>query len=130
MSQIPEDLKYTRNHEWVRVEDDGQVTVGITDHAQETLGDIVFAEPPEEGINVTADEACAVIESVKAASDVYAPISGEVVKGNDDLADSPELINNDPYGDGWVMRIMPSDTSELDNLIDAKGYQELVAEEG
>ncbi|BAU56704.1 glycine cleavage system H protein [Halorhodospira halochloris] len=130
MSQIPEDLKYTRNHEWVRREDDAHVTVGITDHAQESLGDIVFAEPPEEGTSISAEEGCAVIESVKAASDLYAPISGEVVQANEELADSPELINNDPYGDGWVMRVKLSDPNELDNLLDASAYQELVAEEG
>lgn len=130
MSQVPEDLKYTHNHEWVRIEDENHVTVGITDHAQESLGDIVFAEPPEEGSTISAEEGCAVIESVKAASDLYAPVSGEVVKANEDLADSPELINNDPYGDGWVMRVKLSDPSELDNLIDAEGYQDLVADEG
>jgi glycine cleavage system H protein len=130
MSQVPEDLKYTRNHEWVRIEDENHVTVGITDHAQESLGDIVFAEPPEEGSSISAEEGCAVIESVKAASDLYAPISGEVVKANEDLADSPELINNDPYGDGWVMRVKLSDPSELDNLLDNQAYQDLVADEG
>lgn len=129
MSQIPEELKYTRNHEWVRVENDGVVTVGITDHAQESLGDIVFAEPPEQGASVSAEEACAVIESVKAASDLYSPVSGEVVKGNAGLADSPELVNSDPYGDGWVMQVHLSDSSELENLLDASAYQDLVAEE-
>ncbi|ABM61966.1 glycine cleavage system protein GcvH [Halorhodospira halophila] len=130
MSQVPEDLKYTRNHEWVRVEADGSVTVGITEHAQESLGDLVFVEPPEAGTQVQAEEACAVVESVKAASDVYAPISGEVTQGNEALADNPEAVNTDPYGDGWIMRIQPADTSEIDGLLDAAAYQELVADEG
>ncbi len=129
MSQIPEDLKYTRNHEWVRVEADGSATVGITEHAQESLGDLVFVEPPEVGTQVQPEEACAVVESVKAASDVYAPISGEVTESNDELADSPETVNNDPYGEGWIFRVQPADTGELDNLLDASAYQELVAEE-
>ncbi|MFP4648361.1 MAG: glycine cleavage system protein GcvH [Halorhodospira sp.] len=129
MSQVPADLKYTRNHEWVRVEADGIVTVGITDHAQESLGDLVFVEPPEVGTQVQAEEACAVVESVKAASDVYAPISGEVTQGNDDLADNPEAVNNDPYGDGWIFRVQPADTGELDGLLDASAYQQLVEEE-
>ncbi|MBK5936365.1 glycine cleavage system protein GcvH [Halorhodospira halophila] len=130
MSQVPEDLKYTRNHEWVRVEADGSVTVGITEHAQESLGDLVFVEPPEVGTQLQAEEACAVVESVKAASDVYAPISGEVTQGNEALADNPETVNTDPYGDGWIMRIQPADTSEIDGLLDAAAYQELVADEG
>ncbi len=129
MSQVPEDLKYTRNHEWVRVEADGSATVGITEHAQESLGDLVFVEPPEVGTQVQPEEACAVVESVKAASDVYAPISGEVTESNDELADSPETVNNDPYGEGWIFRIQPADTGELDSLLDASAYQELVAEE-
>jgi len=129
MSQVPEDLKYTRNHEWVRVEADGSATVGITEHAQESLGDLVFVEPPEVGTQVQPEEACAVVESVKAASDVYAPISGEVTESNDELADSPETVNNDPYGEGWIFRVQPADTGELDNLLDASAYQELVAEE-
>jgi len=130
MSQVPEDLKYTRNHEWARAEADGTVTVGITDHAQETLGDLVFVEPPEEGTEVRAEEACAVVESVKAASDVYSPIGGEVIQGNEALGDSPELVNSDPYGEGWILQIRPADPSELDNLLDAAAYQELVADEG
>ncbi|MFP4129761.1 MAG: glycine cleavage system protein GcvH [Halorhodospira sp.] len=129
MSQVPEDLKYTRNHEWVRVEADGSATVGITEHAQESLGDLVFVEPPEVGTQVQPEQACAVVESVKAASDVYAPISGEVTESNDELADSPETVNNDPYGEGWIFRIQPADTGELDSLLDASAYQELVAEE-
>ncbi len=130
MSQVPEDLKYTQNHEWVRLEADGSVTVGITDHAQESLGDLVFVEAPEPGTSVQAQEACAVVESVKAASDVYAPISGEVTEGNEALADSPEAVNSDPYGEGWIMRIQPADAGELDGLMDAAAYQQLVADEG
>ncbi len=130
MSQVPEDLKYTQNHEWVRLEADGSVTVGITDHAQESIGDLVFVEAPEPGTSVQAQEACAVVESVKAASDVYAPISGEVTEGNEALADSPEAVNSDPYGEGWIMRIQPADAGELDGLMDAAAYQQLVADEG
>ncbi|MBK1733735.1 glycine cleavage system protein H [Halorhodospira abdelmalekii] len=130
MTQVPNDLKYTQNHEWVRLEGDGQVTIGVTDHAQESLGDLVFVEPPEAGAIVRAEEACAVVESVKAASDVYTPVSGEVVEINETLADSPELINTDPYGEGWIMRIQLADASELDTLLDAAAYQELIADEG
>jgi glycine cleavage system H protein len=123
MSNIPADLKYSKSHEWVRDEGDGTVVVGITDHAQEQLGDLVFVEPPEAGDTVTAGEACAVVESVKAASDIYAPVSGEVVEGNQALGDSPEAINEDPYGEGWIMRIRLSDASELDGLLDADAYR-------
>ena len=118
MSNVPGDLKYTKSHEWVRREDDGSVTVGITDHAQSALGDLVFVEPPEAGSDVSAGDACAVVESVKAASDVYSPVSGKVAAGNDALADGPELVNQDPYGDGWIMRIEASDPAELDSLMD------------
>jgi len=123
MSDIPGDLKFTKSHEWIREEDDGTVVVGITDHAQAALGDLVFVEPPEVGSEVAVGEACAVVESVKAASDVYSPVSGEVVEANEALADSPELVNQDPYGDGWIMRIELSDASELDRLMDADSYE-------
>jgi len=123
MSDVPGDLKYTKSHEWVREEEDGTVVVGITDHAQSALGDLVFVEPPEAGTEVAAGDACAVVESVKAASDVYSPVSGEVVEANDTLADSPELVNQDPYGDGWIMRIQVSDASELGELLDAEAYE-------
>jgi glycine cleavage system H protein len=123
MSNVPGDLKYTKSHEWVRREDDGSVTVGITDHAQSALGDLVFVEPPEAGSDVSAGDACAVVESVKAASDVYSPVSGTVAAGNDALADGPELVNQDPYGDGWIMRIEASDPAELDSLMDAATYE-------
>jgi len=124
MSNIPSDLKYTRSHEWLRHEDDGTITVGITDHAQDALGDLVFVETPEAGAEVKAGEACAVVESVKAASDVYSPIDGEVITGNEELATQPELLNNDPYGEGWIMRISPAAEAETSALLDAKAYEE------
>jgi glycine cleavage system H protein len=123
MSDVPGDLKYTKSHEWVREEEDGSVLVGITDHAQSALGDLVFVEPPEAGSEVAAGDACAVVESVKAASDVYSPVTGEVTEANDALSDSPELVNQDPYGDGWIMRIQLSNPSELDELLDAESYE-------
>lgn len=122
MSNIPGDLKYTRSHEWVRVEDDGTATVGITDHAQDALGDLVFVETPESGRSVSAGDACAVVESVKAASDVYAPVAGEVLGGNEALGDRPELVNEDPYGEGWLFKIRLASSGEIDNLLDAEGY--------
>jgi len=125
MSEIPSDLRYRDSHEWVRVEDDGTVVVGISDHAQGALGDMVFVELPEPGMSYDQGEACAVIESVKAASDVYAPLSGEVLKANGQLEDSPELVNSDPYGDGWLFRLLPSDASQIDGLMDAAAYAEL-----
>src|SRR5210317_2040148 len=122
MSNIPVELKYAKSHEWARVNDDGSVTVGISDTAQDQLGDMVFIEVPEVGATVTAEEACAVVESVKAASDVYAPVGGEIVEVNEGLADSPETVNNDAYGEGWIFRIEPSDAGELGALMDADGY--------
>lgn len=124
MSKIPSDLKYTRSHEWLRKESDGSFTVGITDHAQDALGDLVFVETPESGRSVKAGEACAVVESVKAASDVYSPIDGEIVAGNEALGSQPELLNTDPYGEGWIMRIRPADEAETSALFDAKAYQD------
>jgi glycine cleavage system H protein len=129
MSKVPAELKYTRSHEWVRREDDGSVTIGITDHAQEALGDLVYVEAPESGGQVKAGDACAVVESVKAASDVYSPIAGEIVAGHQELADEPEHVNNDPYGEGWIFRIKPADQSALDGLLDADGYQKVLDEE-
>lgn len=123
MSKIPAELKYARTHEWLRQEDDGSVTVGISDHAQAALGDLVFVETPEAGRTVTAGEACAVVESVKAASDVYSPIGGEVIAGNEALATQPELLNTDPYGEGWIMRIRPAVGAETSALLDAKAYE-------
>lgn len=128
MSQIPENLKYTKEHEWVRLEADGHVTVGITDHAQEQLGDLVFVELPQTGAKLTSGKDCAVVESVKAASDVYAPIGGEVVAVNSKLADAPETINQDPYGEGWMFRVKPDD-AKLDQLLDAGSYKALLESE-
>lgn len=129
MSNVPAELKYTKSHEWVRREADGTVTVGITEHAQELLGDMVFVELPEAGRALTAEEDCAVVESVKAASDVYAPIAGEVTEANSALEDSPEIVNQDPYGDGWLFKMKPADESEIDGLLDAAAYQAVAAEE-
>ncbi|MFY8298705.1 glycine cleavage system protein GcvH [Pseudoalteromonas sp. SS15] len=129
MSNIPSELKYASSHEWVRAEGDGVYTVGITEHAQELLGDMVFVELPEVGDEVDAGEDCAVAESVKAASDIYAPISGEVVAINEDLEDSPENVNNDAYGDGWLFKVKASDESELENLLDAEGYENAIDED-
>ena len=129
MSNIPVELKYAKSHEWARVNDDGSVTVGISDSAQDQLGDMVFIEVPEVGQAVTAEEACAVVESVKAASDVYAPLGGEIVEVNEDLADSPETVNNDAYGEGWIFRLEPSDAGELGALMDADAYEAFLASE-
>jgi len=118
---IPADLKYTQSHEWARLEADGSVTVGITDHAQELLGDMVFVENPTVGRSLAASEECAVVESVKAASDVYAPIAGEVTAVNAELEASPDLLNKDPYG-AWMFRIKPANAADLDTLLDAAGY--------
>ncbi|MBW3567155.1 MAG: glycine cleavage system protein GcvH [Proteobacteria bacterium] len=126
MSKVPAELRYTKSHEWIRKEDDGTVTIGISDHAQEALGDLVFVEAPEAGRSVDAGEALAVVESVKAASDVYAPIAGEVVGGNDALNDTPELVNSDPYGEGWIMKIKPNSMADVDALLDADGYNKVL----
>ncbi|NIU61800.1 MAG: glycine cleavage system protein GcvH [Pseudomonas stutzeri] len=122
MSNIPSDLRYAASHEWARLEADGSVTVGISDHAQEALGDVVYVELPEVGRQLNAGQEAAVVESVKAASDIYAPVSGEVIAINEALADSPEQVNSDPYG-SWFFRLQPSDKAELDKLLDAAGYQ-------
>ena len=129
MSNIPSDLRYTKSHEWVKQDDDGNVVVGISDHAQELLGDLVFVEVPEVGTTLSAGDDCAVVESVKAASDVYSPLNGEVVEANEALSETPELINSDPYGDGWIFKVKLSDTAELDELLDASGYDAVIAEE-
>ncbi len=126
MSNIPAELKYATSHEWVRKEEDGTYTVGISDHAQGLLGDMVFVDLPDVGDEVEAGEDCAVGESVKAASDIYAPISGEVVEINEELEDSPELVNSDAFGEGWLFRIKASDESELDALLDAAAYGESI----
>lgn len=125
MSEIPSELKYARSHEWARLDDDNTVTIGITDHAQEALGDIVYVELPEVGQQITAASEAGVVESVKAASDIYAPISGTVIAVNESLEDSPETVNQDPYGDGWFFRIEPDDVAELEELLDADGYSEV-----
>ena len=127
MSNIPSDLRFTKSHEWVRVLPEGIAEIGISDHAQATLGDLVFVEVPETGRKVAAGDACAVVESVKAASDVYAPVSGEVVEGNTTLTQTPELINQDPYIAGWLMRVRFNNSVELDSLLDAEAYADLVA---
>ena len=122
MSNIPADLKYARSHEWVRMRDDGTVETGISDHAQQALGDLVFVEVPAVGRALQQGEACAVVESVKAASDVYAPVAGTVVAVNGALAQAPELINQDPYGAGWIMRVQPSGAVSAAELLTADGY--------
>jgi len=127
MSHIPADLKYTKTHEWVRLNPDGSVMVGITDHAQEQLGDMVFVELPELERVVAAGEECAVVESVKAASDVYSPLAGEVVAVNEALTEKPELVNQDPYGEGWLFQLQPGEA--LDGLLDAAAYMAVEAAE-
>jgi len=122
MSQSPQELRYVSSHEWVRLEDDGTVTIGITDHAQEALGDVVFVELPEVGAQLGAGDEAGVVESVKAASDIYAPIGGEIIAINENLEDSPEVINADPYGDGWFFRMRLDDVADLDELMSAEQY--------
>ena len=124
MSEIPSDLLYRESHEWVRYDEDGTATIGISDHAQAQLGDMVFIELPEPGMSYEQGDACAVVESVKAASDVYAPLTGEVIEANSALEDSPELVNTDPYGDGWLFRIQLANPSELDGLLTPEAYAE------
>jgi glycine cleavage system H protein len=130
MSNVPADLKYTKTHEWIKKLPDGSVEIGITDHAQHALGDLVFVEVPEAGRAVTAGEPVAVVESVKAASDVYSPIAGEVAASNPELTAAPELINTDPYGAGWMWRVKPSDANALSQLMDASAYEALLKSEG
>jgi glycine cleavage system H protein len=129
MSDIPTELRYARSHEWARLEEDGTVTVGITDHAQDQLGDVVFVELPEVGQTVAAGEEAGVVESVKAASDIYSPVSGSVVAVNDTLEDAPEKVNQDPYGDGWFFKLRPDDEADLEELLDAEGYGEYLDSE-
>jgi glycine cleavage system H protein len=129
MSNTPSDLKYTKSHEWVRDNGDGTITLGITDHAQELLGDLVFVEVPEAGSEVESGGEIAVVESVKAASDVYSPVGGEVIASNEALADAPESVNDSPYDDGWICKIRLSDSSELDALMDADSYATHAEEE-
>ena len=129
MSETPEELHYASSHEWARLEEDGTVTVGITDHAQDALGDIVYVELPDEEQQVEAGAEAGVVESVKAASDIYAPVTGVIVAANDVLEDAPERVNEDPYGDGWFFRIQPDDPGELEDLLDAAAYDEICDEE-
>ena len=129
MSEIPTECKFLASHEWARLEEDGTVTVGISDHAQDALGDVVFVELPEAGQQIAAGEEAGVVESVKAASDIYAPVSGSVVSVNTGLEDEPEKVNQDPFGEGWFFKIEPDDVSELDELLDGEAYQEVCDEE-
>jgi glycine cleavage system H protein len=125
MANVPADLKYVASHEWIRVEADGTVTIGITDFAQSALGDVVFVDLPEVGAEVEADADVAVVESVKAASDIYAPLSGTVIAINEELVDAPEQVNEDPYGKAWFFKLKPANAADLDNLLDADAYNAL-----
>jgi len=129
MSNIPSELRYATSHEWVRNEGDGTVTVGITEHAQDLLGDMVFVELPDVGDNISTGDDVAVCESVKAASDIYAPVSGEVVAVNEDLEDAPELVNSDAFGDGWLFKIKLDDAEEIESMLDAEGYKNSIDED-
>ena len=128
MSEIPSDLIYTKDHEWLREQDDGSWAVGITDHAQIALGDLVFVELPDTETTIAAGDVCAVVESVKAASDVYCPVSGEIGSANGELAEAPDLVNSDPYGQGWLFTVMPESPAELDELLSSDDYERLLTE--
>jgi len=128
MTEIPEDLRYLASHEWARLNADGTVTMGISDYAQQSLGDVVYIEHPEVGSQVTAHQEAGVVESVKAASDIFSLVSGEVVEVNEILSDEPELVNESPYADGWFYRVRPDDVTELDDSMDAEAYAEETAE--
>ncbi|MDQ1302033.1 MAG: glycine cleavage system protein [Pseudomonadota bacterium] len=127
MTQVPQNLKYTEDHEWVRTEADGSVIIGVTDHAQHQLGELVYVELPDAGRKVARGDAMAVVESTKAASDVYAPLAGVVVEANPALASQPELVNNDPYGEGWLLRLRPDSATDLAALKDSTAYTQLLA---
>ena len=129
MSNTPSELKYASSHEWARLEEDGTITIGITDHVQEALGDVVFVELPGVGDSLAAGDEAGVVESVKAASDIYAPVGGEVIAVNAQLEDEPEIVNSDPYNDGWFFRLQPGDTSELEKLMGAEDYAAQCAED-
>jgi glycine cleavage system H protein len=129
MSNVPNELRYVTTHEWVRTDGDGIFTVGITEHAQGLLGDMVFLDLPDVGDAVTTGEDCAVAESVKAASDVYAPLTGEVVEVNEELENSPELVNSDPFGEGWLFKIKAEDVEEVEGLLDAEAYAGIIEDE-
>lgn len=128
MSEVPSELKFLSSHEWVLIED-GVATVGVTDHAQELLGDLVYVELPDEGSSIAAGDSVGVIESVKAASDTYAPVSGEVIEVNKELENAPDKINDDPYGDGWMYKVSMEDPDEVGDLLDAEAYSEAIADE-
>lgn len=128
MSELRDELKYLSSHEWARVEADGTVTVGITDHAQDALGDVVYVEAPEVGSEVTAGQEAGVVESVKAASDIFSPISGEVIAINESLEEAPETVNSSPYDDGWFFKVKPDELGELENALDVEGYKSLIEE--
>lgn len=130
MSNIPKELKYAKTHEWARLESDGSVTVGITDHAQELLGDVVFLELPELNKELKAGQEAGVVESVKAASDIYSPVSGTIIAINEELTGTPDLVNSEPYGKGWLFRLKPAAKQELDKLLDAAAYAVQVESEG
>ena len=127
MSNVPEDLHYTSDHEWVRKEEGGRIRIGITDYAQDALGDVVFVQLPEPGSKVDAGGSFSEVESTKSVSDIYAPVAGTVVEVNNELADAPQRLNEDPYGEGWICTIEPSDPSAVDGLLDAAGYQALIS---
>lgn len=129
MSDIPSELKYSKEHEWVRIDDDGNAIVGITDHAQELLGDMVYVELPEVGTNIAVEDETGVVESVKAASDVYAPVSGEIIEVNEDLVDEPESINSEPYEGGWLYKVELANESDVDALLTPDEYADLIADE-
>ncbi len=129
MSQVPSELRYLPSHEWARLEEDGTVTVGITDHAQTALGDVVYVELPEMDVALEAGDEAGVVESVKAASDIYAPIGGTVIAVNAALEDGPEMVNEDPYGEGWFYRLEPNDVADLDGLLDSDAYSEVCESE-
>lgn len=129
MTRIPKELRYTQTHEWVRSEDDGTLVIGITDHAQSQLGELVFVELPDIGDVISSSDEICVVESVKAASDVYSPISGKIIAINEDLEEAPNLVNTDPYGDGWLVKIDPSDAEELQELLEADAYEEYLEED-
>lgn len=129
MSEIPSELRFAESHEWARLNDDGTVTIGISDHAQSQLGDLVYVELPEVGDEAEAGNAIAVVESVKAASDVYSPITGEIIAINEELADAPERVNESPYDDGWLFTVQPTDESDYDGMMDADAYTELLEDE-
>lgn len=126
MANIPSELRYAESHEWARLDEDGLVTVGITDHAQDALGDVVYVELPEIDQRVEVAQEAGVVESVKAASDIFSPVSGTVAEINDKLADAPETVNQDPYGDGWFFKVDPTDTAELEDLLNSEGYDEVI----